>query len=190
MKEGGVTGAIVCLLLVGCSSSANDMDGGSDASSGVDSSAMNDSSTTMDAGTDSNGGMDSGGTMDSGGMVAPGTIQGMVVKGPNLTFKGDGKGTLWVDIGNQCPYSMGINVQKTITVMNVDLTPNNAMVPFTMTGVAAGTYYVWGWLDDNGDNQPFPMGGDPGNNPVCPQVTLTAQAGASVTLSFNSSNWN
>lgn len=173
-------------LLVGCSGGSTGQDSGAG-----DGGASEGGS--IDSGVDTGAPVDSGSGMDAApdaGAVPPGTIEGVVTKTPQLTFFGDGKGTLWVDIGTSCPYQGNIQVTKTVTVPNADLTPANVSIPFTMTGVAPGTYYVWGWVDDNGDNQPFPQGKDPGNNPICPQVTLTANAGASVTLTFNGSNWN
>lgn len=181
--------AVLCaLVFVGCgggdSSAPNDAAAGNDATKDVATSDSGDAAPPVE------GGVDAGSDAKADAAVPAGTIQGLVTKGPGLTFSGDGKGTLWVDIGTSCPYQGNIQVTKTITVPSWDLTPPNAQIPFTMTGVAPGTYFVWGWLDDNGDNQPFPNGGDPGNNPTCPQVTLTANAGASVTLLFNSSTWN
>ena len=147
--------------------------------------------TTTDAmtpdGTQAN--PDAGPDVQSG-TVPPGELRGVVKRTQGLTFSGDGKGKLWIDIGSTCPYTGPIDVKKTTTVPNVDLTSPNAEIKFTMTGVAPGTYSVWGWLDDNGDDQPFPNGGDPGNFPMCPQVTLTANSGASVDLVFASSGWN
>jgi hypothetical protein len=144
------------------------------------------------------GGDGGGGDLATGpdlGMAAipAGTIQGLVKRGAGLTFSGDGKGTLWVDIGPECPYPQPgpmFSVTKTAMFPNGDLAPMDATIPFTMTGVAAGTYAVWAWLDDNGDANPLPSGGDPGDFPMCPMVTLTASAGASVELTFDSSTWN
>lgn len=187
MKSWTRWGAWLCaLVFAGCggddTSTPTDAATGSDAAKDVATSDAGSDAAPVDSGADA--------VTSDGGSVAPGTIEGVVTKGPSLTFSGDGKGTLWVDIGTSCPYQGNIQVTKTITVPSSDLTPTNAKIPFTMTGVAPGTYHVWGWLDDNGDGQPFPNGGDPGNNPTCPQVTLTANAGASVTLVFNSSTWN
>jgi hypothetical protein len=175
-------------ILLGCSSGAGGADGGDlDGATAMDGSKP-DGATSMDAGADTQSGGDA--ASDAPSNVPAGTIQGIVTRTPQLTFSGDGKGKLWIDIGTSCPYQGNIQVTKTVTVPNVDLNPTSAMIPFTMTGVAPGMYYVWGWLDDNGDDQPFPMGGDPGNYPMCTQVTLTANAGASTTLVFNGSTWN
>ena len=67
------------------------------------------------------------------------------------------------------------------------LSDPNVEVPYVVTGVPAGTHYVWGWFDLNDDtipSTPFPGGGDPGNV-VCVQVTVTASVGASADLLFN-----
>ncbi len=181
---------VVCIgvtaLLFGCSSGGG---GGDDA--GLDGPMTRDGDGEprgTGVATDAGPSADTG--SDAQQSVPPGTIQGVVTRTSQLTFTGDGKGKLWIDIGTSCPYTGNIQVTKTVTVPTVDLNPMNVVVPFTMTGVSPGTYYVWGWLDDNGDNQPFPMGGDPGNYPTCAQVTLTANAGAAATLVFNSSTWN
>lgn len=179
--------ALMASILLACSGGNGGDDGGSDAQTTNDT-GTSDTGSPIDSGTDTMMANDSGN--DASSSVPAGTIQGNVTRTPQLTFSGDGKGKLWIDIGTSCPYTGNIQVTKTVTVANVDLNPTNANVPWTMTGVAPGTYYVWGWLDDNGDDQPFPMGGDPGNNPTCPQVTLTANSGATTTLVFNSSTWN
>lgn len=54
-----------------------------------------------------------------------------------------------------------------------------------MTSVPAGTYYVWGWLDETNStptSSPFPNHalGDT----VCPQVTVTSTTGAIANLVF------
>ena len=177
------------ILSIHCSSTPNTNEGDaqpqSDATPASD--AQPDTMQQIDAATDA--ATDAGSDTQSGGIPA-GEIDGEITRTQGLTFSGDGKGTLWVDIGGMCPYSSGIDVKNTIMVPNVDLTSPNAKVPFKMTGVAPGTYQVWGWLDDNADGNPFPMGGDPGNFPTCVQATLTQNAGASVSLVFNSSTFN
>jgi hypothetical protein len=179
--------AMMGVLFLGCSDGGSAQDGGGDSGPKSEGGVLDSGS---DGGTPTDGSAGDTGSGDAGSVPA-GTIQGVVTKSAQLTFPGgDGKGTLWIDIGTSCPYQGNIQVTKTVTVPNADLTPANVMIPFTMTGVTPGTYFVWGWVDDNADGQPFPQGKDPGNYPTCPQVTLTANAGASVTLLFDGSNWN
>lgn len=182
----------VALFLVACGgprgtdSDLGVVDGGT-VDTGTDAGAVDAAHPDMAGGTDAGSGTDAG-------AIPAGTIRGTVTRSAGLTFSGDGMGTLWVDVGPSCPYPSpgpGFAVTQTVMVPSVDLTSPSAAVPFSVTGLAAGTYAVWGWLDDNNDGatNPFPSGGDPGNFPTCPTVTIGA-AGARADLLFESSTWN
>jgi len=129
-----------------------------------------------------------GGAGGSGGGAVPaGTVQGVITRTATLKMPQDGKGTIYVDVGPQCPYTTGFAGAKTATIANADMNDPNVKIPWQLSGITPGTYAVWGWLDDNGDtipSTPFPSG-DPANS-TCVTVTVTATQGATADLLFNS----
>lgn len=137
------------------------------------------------AGGAGTGGSVTGGS-GGGGPVPAGTVKGMISRTSSVSMPQDGKGTIYVDVGPKCPYTEGFASAETATIPNVDMNDPSVKIPWQITGIAPGTYAVWGWLDDNGDTMPatpFPSG-DPANS-TCVTVTLTASAGATADMVFN-----
>ena len=169
---------VACLALGACDDAA-----------GTDAGPM--TSDSGPGGTDSGpGGTDSGpGETDAGGGGVPGgTVRGVITRTATLSMPEDGMGTIWIDVGPACPYSDSFAGATTAMITGADMNDPGVMIPYEVTGLTPGTYFVWAWLDDNGDTSPstpFPAG-DPGNFPVCPTVTVTATEGATADLLFDS----
>jgi hypothetical protein len=122
-----------------------------------------------------------------GGAVPAGEIVGNVTRLASVTVPANAH-TLWVVIGPLClsdPSFIG-QIDNMVMLQGIDMSSPSASIPYTMTGVTPGTYQVWGWLDNNGPG--YPTGGVPFDYPDCVQVTVTASAGATANIVFDSNS--
>jgi hypothetical protein len=97
------------------------------------------------------------GSIGDGG-VSFGVLKGKVTS--TVAPSGDGKGTLYISLHDQVPPAG----QLTATVItNADLASPYASETYFLSALQPGNYYLFVFLDDNDNNNPFAPGPDKGD---------------------------
>lgn len=171
-------------------------DAGDDADDGGEASTSDDPTVDPSAGDDAGdtaGEEESSGGGEAGGSPSTG-VRGAVIRSVAPAVGQDAVGTLYVGLLLQCTADSE-QAGGATPVEGADLSAEGSQVLYEVTGVAAGTYYLVAFLDDNlnaDTSNPYADNADlvtaEGFAPGCVEVTITdgeiATAPAAVNLNL------
>ncbi len=99
-----------------------------------------------------------GGDGGPDGKATVGSLKGKV--SASIAAAGDGKGTLYVSLHSQLPPA---GVSASTLINNADLSSPYGSESYFLTGIPPGNYYLYVYLDDNLNFNPFSPGPDKGD---------------------------
>ena len=106
----------------------------------------------------------------------------------------DARGDIYVSVMDECPASTGClpPVMRNILIPDSDLSEEGAAVPFEVTGLPDGTYYLSGFMDDAPNTVNPPSISETGDlvlfgqaSPACVEVTVAGGDVTGVNVDFN-----